>query len=152
MNPDGRVIKYTSRLVAKGFTQSKGNKYGQTFIPAARMTTIHSVLNFFANEKTHFAKFDISTAFWYGEFEEIIYMVLPRGYGDGTDRMRRHKELVWHQKGNKMLEQKILFILGFREKLIYVCLFSSNSSEDSGNTGTLCRRRTSANCNFFLIT
>jgi Reverse transcriptase (RNA-dependent DNA polymerase) len=38
-NPDGSILKYKIRLVARGFTQRKRLDYEETFTPVARMTS-----------------------------------------------------------------------------------------------------------------
>ena len=86
-NPDGSVSRYKVRLVIKGFSQRYGIDYSQTFSPAAKMPTIRSILSITASEQMHLAQFDVSTAFLYGELEEVIYMQQPEGYDDGTDQV-----------------------------------------------------------------
>jgi hypothetical protein len=44
LKPDGTVDKYKVRLVAKGFTQKKGEDYFDTYSPVARLITIRVLI------------------------------------------------------------------------------------------------------------
>ena len=71
------------------------------------MATIRSILSITASEQMHLAQFNLSTAFSYGELEEVIYMQQPDGYDDGTDQvhMSTSEKFVWLETGSKMLVQ-----------------------------------------------
>lgn len=82
-NADGSGEKYKARLVIKGFKQ----EIGQTFRPVARMSTIRSLISVATTESLHMLQFDTSTAFLYGELEEVIYMKQPEGFSDCTRKV-----------------------------------------------------------------
>ena len=69
---DGSIERYKARLVDKGFTQTNGVDYMETFAPVAKMNT------------WNLQQFDVKNAFLHGEIEEEIYMELPPGYGEKT--------------------------------------------------------------------
>ena len=48
-HPDGRIERRKSRLVARGFTQTYGEDYVETFAPVAKLHTIRIVLSLAVN-------------------------------------------------------------------------------------------------------
>ena len=85
--PDGSLIKYKARQVAKGFSQTEGVDYTEVFAPVARASSIRTVLALSAALNMKMKQFDVCTAFLYGDLEEEIYMEQPEGWSDGTDKV-----------------------------------------------------------------
>lgn len=48
-NSDGSIDRYKAQLVVKGFTQSYGVDYQETFAPVAKLTTIRFLLSLTVN-------------------------------------------------------------------------------------------------------
>ena len=80
LRPDGTIEKYTTRLVAKGYTQREGKDYFDTYSPVARLTTIRVVLFMAASYGLIVHQMDIKTALLNGELEEEIFMDQPDGF------------------------------------------------------------------------
>ena len=80
LRPDGTIEKYKVRLVAKGYTQKKGEDFFDTYSSVARLTTIRALLSLAASYGLIVHQMDIKTAFLNGELDEEIYMDQPDGF------------------------------------------------------------------------
>lgn len=71
--------RYKSRLCAKGYAQTEGIDFNETFSPTARYDSIRILLSIAAEQCLEIVQFDITTAFLYGELQETIFMTPPEG-------------------------------------------------------------------------
>ena len=76
---DGTIERYKAQIVAKGYTQSYGVNYQETFTPIAKLNTVRILLSLAANEDWPLLKFDVKNDFLHGEISEKIYMDSPPG-------------------------------------------------------------------------
>ncbi|WZZ27561.1 hypothetical protein YC2023_010962 [Brassica napus] len=76
---DGQVERKKSRLVARGFTQTYGEDYIETFAPVAKLHTIRIVLSLAVNLGWGLWQMDVKNAFLQGELEDEVYMHPPPG-------------------------------------------------------------------------
>lgn len=76
---DGTLDRYKARFVGKGFTQTSGFNYFQTFAPVAKMTTIRLILSIAAIKNWHINKLDVTNSFLNGDLHEEVYMKIPLG-------------------------------------------------------------------------
>ncbi|CAI7885581.1 unnamed protein product [Closterium sp. NIES-53] len=73
--PDWELTRYKSRLVAKGFQQTKGKDFDEIFAPVGKGTTLRVMLGMAANRGWRIKQMDITTAFLNGIILEELYML-----------------------------------------------------------------------------
>ena len=74
---DGLIDKYKARLVIKGFRQTKGLDYFDTYSPVTRINSIRMVLAIVALKDLEVHQMDVKTTFLNGDLNEEIYMEKP---------------------------------------------------------------------------
>jgi len=79
-NSDGVVDKYKARFVARGFSQSYGLDYEETFSPVAKMVTVRTIFSLGASMNWKLWQLDVKNAFLYGELDREVFMEQPKGY------------------------------------------------------------------------
>ena len=93
INVEGKVEKYKSRLVAKGYSQVPGIDFGDIFFPVAKVTSIRLLLSVATAFDFEIEQMDVKTTFLHGDIEEEIYMKQPKGF-----MVKGKKELVCRLK------------------------------------------------------
>ena len=83
---DGSIDRHKARLVARGYTQTYGIDYQETFVPVAKLNTIRILISLAVNLDWPLQQYDIKNAFLHGDLKEDIYMTIPPGYGDSTTK------------------------------------------------------------------
>lgn len=128
--------KYKSRLVAKGYTQSFGEDYDETFAPVGKFVTLRTVLAVSAVRKYIVKHLDVKSAFLNGNIQEEIYMEQPQGFiQKGNEQLvcRLQKSIYglkqaaksWYDTLNEVLD-KIGFIRSKADNCLYIKQIDQN--------------------------
>ena len=70
----GEELRYTVRLMAKGFTQKEGVAYTEIFSLVVKYKTIRLLLAIVVQFNWELDQMDVKIAFLHGELEEELYM------------------------------------------------------------------------------
>jgi len=70
-----------AQLVTKGYTQSYGVDYMETFSPLAWLNSVRILISMAVNRQWLMYQLDIKNIFLHGDFHEEVYMDQPSGYG-----------------------------------------------------------------------
>ncbi|KAH9747507.1 hypothetical protein KPL70_004741 [Citrus sinensis] len=84
-NTDGSVSKYTARLVAKGFHQTAGIDYSETFSPVVKSLTMRLILSLTVMQGWKVRQIDVNNAFLNGDLSEDVYMIPLEGFVSKED-------------------------------------------------------------------
>ncbi|GJP75378.1 hypothetical protein CLOP_g5831 [Closterium sp. NIES-67] len=109
--PEGELTRYKSRLVARGFQQTKGKDYDEVFAPVGKGTTLRVLLAIAALLGWKIRQMDIVTAFLNGIIMEEVYMKQPEGLDDGSGRKSKAEVTFGPTSCRAKLGKKVLWSL-----------------------------------------
>ena len=123
----GNIVKFKARTCARGFTQTKGIDYDETYAPTAHLTSFMILISIAATRNMKTFHFDFDTAFLNGEADHIIHMRPPAGVGTDRTIWRLKKSLYGLKQAghiwNKLLDQT-LKNLGFVSGHADCCMYT----------------------------
>ena len=123
----GEVERFKARLVARGFSQVKGEDYHETFAPTVRQDTLRLFLSIAAIKDLECRQYDIKNAFTESYLKEKIYMAVPEGLdvkkGQVLKIMRSLYGLKQAARDWNLLLKRKLLEWGFKQSLADPCVF-----------------------------
>jgi hypothetical protein len=90
LHADGTHDRYKARWVLRGFTQCSRVDYDETFSPAVKLATVHTVLATAVSRDWLIQHLDVKNAFLHGTLFEIVFCCQPTGFTDPA-----HPDLVY---------------------------------------------------------
>ena len=78
-NLDGSVARLKARLAAKGYAQTYGVDYFDTFSPVAKLTFVHLFISLAAHD-WDLHQLDIKNVFLHEDLQEEVYIEQPLGF------------------------------------------------------------------------
>jgi len=83
-NADGSVSRYKARFVAKGYVETYGIDYEDTYSLVAKMTIVRIIITMVAAKGWSLHQMDVKKVFLHGDLQEEVYMEQPPCYVDQT--------------------------------------------------------------------
>jgi hypothetical protein len=135
LDQENKPIRYKARVVAKGFQQTYGIDYTETFAPVAKLKSIKLVLAIVAHNNLELKQLDFDTAFLNAFLSEEVYMEQPEGFHSGESTMvcKLNKALYglkqapyeWNQEVNNFMLQ-----LGYTAIVCDSCVYIKKTEAD----------------------
>ena len=128
----GTITRLKGRVVARGFSQTYGVDYNETYAPVAKLASIRILFAIAAAYDLEIDQMDVVTAFLANLLEEEIYMEQPEGFTDGTDKVCKLERSIYGLKQsarlwNKRLDARLKEI-GFDQTHSDHCVYINKST------------------------
>ena len=111
---DGTLDRYKAKLVAKGFQQTLGMDFFDTFSPIVKASTIRIILTIAVTKQWEIHHIDVYNTFLNGDLQETVFMAQPEGFVDPskpTHVFRLRKALYGLKQAPRAWFDKLKFTL-----------------------------------------
>ena len=132
-NDENGKSLHKARYVAKGFSQTKGINYSETFSPTARLSSVRILASLAVNMDMHVHQLDFKTAYLNAPIDYDIFVEQPVGF-----EVKNNENFVWKlnkslyglkQSGRMwyFLLHDFLTDLGFKNSAAENCIYFKHS-------------------------
>ena len=105
-NLDGSIARLKARVVAKGYAQTYGIDYSDTFSPVAKLISIRLFISLVASYDWDMHQLYIKNVFLHEDLQEEVYMEQPPRFvaqGKITKSVSSSEISVWFETGSSCL-------------------------------------------------
>tara|TARA_R110002050_G_scaffold300579_1_gene470596 strand:+ start:1620 stop:4382 length:2763 start_codon:yes stop_codon:yes gene_type:complete len=131
-NERGDVERFKARLVARGFTQTEGVDYGDTYSPVLQTSSRRLIYCLSALPDMKSIQADVETAFLQSEMDRIIYLQAPPGLDVPQSHVLLLRKALYGLKQSPLLwfctARSFFLEIGFVQLISDPCLFILNNA------------------------
>ena len=128
-------ISFKARYVAKGFSQSPGIDFNETYAPTAKPTSVKMIVNISAQDKLVAHQADCSNAYLNSDIDHEIYMKQPEGYVQGENLVCRLNKSIYGLKQSAHLWNstlvKFMKTQNLEQSKIDPCVFIRKTKQEA---------------------
>jgi hypothetical protein len=95
---NGEILRHKARWVARGFEQTDGVDYSETFASVVKPMSYKAIFAIAAARDLELEQMDVKTAFLYGNIDEEVYIEQPPEFDDGTGRVCKLNKALYGLK------------------------------------------------------
>lgn len=126
-------VKFKARLVARGFTQSYGENYWETYAPVVKNSTVRLLMAIAVENNYEIGQIDVRSAYTNSVLNEEIYMSQPEGFNSGDGKVLKLNKSLYglKQSGhewNKCINDYIVNGLSFNRLKSDPCVYEKGST------------------------
>ena len=133
-DPDNN-LRFKARFVAKGYTQSKGVNFNDTYAPTARMTSMRVLINMAVQNGYLGHHCDVNNAYLHSEIDYEIYMEQPEGYVRDPSKVCRLNKSIYGLKQSAAMWHSTLITFmnsqNLEQSVMDPCVFIRKSKSNT---------------------
>jgi len=95
---NGEILRHKARWVARGFEQTDGVDYSETFASVVKPMSYKAIFAIAAARDLELEQMDVKTAFLYGNIDEEVYIEQPPEFDNGTGRVCKLNKALYGLK------------------------------------------------------